>query len=111
VASRGKGANARGANWERAAMHWMNDQWGLGVERIRSGRSTDAGDLTWPGSRWLVDAKSQGRWNVHPWMVEAEREADAEGVLPALLLDRPGTTDAGRALVVVRLRDASDLFA
>lgn len=110
MASRGRGAAQRGANYERRVVGYLTDQFGLRAERIRSGRSTDAGDIVWPGSRWLLDCKSQQRWSVDRWFTEAEAEAAAEGVAPAVLLDRPGTTDVGRSLLVVRLSDAGDLL-
>lgn len=109
MASRGKGSTERGAKFERSVVGYLRDRWGLRAERIRSGRSTDAGDIAWPGSQWLVDCKSQDRWSVLRWFVEAEAEAEAEGVTPMLVIDRPGTRDPGAALVVVRLSDAGEL--
>ncbi len=110
MASRGSGAAQRGANYERRVVGYLADQFGLRAERIRSGRSTDAGDIVWPGSRWLLDAKSQQRWSLNAWFTEAESEAAAEGVLPALVLDRPTSDVPGRSLLIVRLCDAGDLL-
>ena len=70
MASRGRGAAQRGARFERAVVGWLRDQWGLRAERIRSGRSTDAGDIAWPDSDWLLDCKSQDRWSVLRWFAE-----------------------------------------
>ncbi|GEM_PF-3271141 len=116
MASRGRGAAQRGARFERAVVGWLRDQWGLRAERIRSGRSTDAGDIAWPDSDWLLDCKSQDRWSVLRWFADAEFEAAVESeatgkrVRPVLVIDRPGTSDTGAALVVVALRDAGELL-
>lgn len=110
MASRGRGASQRGKRWENKVVRYLDDQFGIRAERIRSGRSTDAGDIAYPQSPWLCDCKSQDRWSVNVWMTEAEREAAAEGVRPMLVLDRPGVADPGAALVVVRLVDSGDLW-
>jgi hypothetical protein len=41
---------------------------------------------------------------------EVEREAVVAGRVPVMVVDRVGTSDVGRSLVVVRLVDAGDLL-
>ena len=95
----------KGNRAEVAVVNWLRDFRGFAAERIRSGRSTDAGDITWPQSRFLVDVKDRQRWSVLAWFFEAEQEAERENVSPVLVLKRPGSTDPGEWLAVVRLRD------
>jgi hypothetical protein len=90
---------------------WLKNVRGFAAERIRSGRSTDPGDITWPGSDWLMDVKSVKAWRLPEWWrnatAEAAVESDATGrrVKPALVLKVPGETDPGQWLAVVRLQD------
>lgn len=101
----------KGAKAERAVVGWLIDHRGLAVERVRSGRSTDPGDIVWPGSDWLCDVKDHVRWRVPEWAAEVAREAVDESartgtrVKPLLALKVPGVTDPGRWLAVVRLED------
>jgi hypothetical protein len=102
----------KGATAERAVVAWLRDWRGLAAERIRSGRSTDPGDIVWPGSDWLCDVKSQGRWRLPEWWREVCAEATAESsghetsnLKPLLVLKVPGETDPGQWLAVVRLED------
>ena len=104
----------KGDRAERAVVAWLTDQRGLRAERIRAGRSTDPGDITWPNSDWLLDVKDQQRWSVQEWWRNALTEAEWETravtperrrIKPLLVLKRPGITNPGRWLAVVHLED------
>lgn len=104
MASRGRGASQRGANAERAVVTHLRER-GYRAERIRSGRSTDPGDIAIPDQAFLMDVKSQDRWRIPDWFTEAEQEADAEQVLPMLILHRPNHGNPADWLVVIRMED------
>ena len=110
MASPGRGGARRGADFERSCVSWLASMWGLAAERVKAGRSIDGGDLVWPGSdEFHIDCKS--RDTVPPFMFDAiKADAVAQGQVPVMIVDRKGTSDVGRSLVVVRLQDASDLF-
>ena len=100
----------KGDRAERAVVAWLTDHRGLRAERIRAGRSTDPGDITWPDSDWLLDVKHQARWSVPEWWrnacLEAEREStERRRIRPLLVLRRDLITDPGRWLAVVHLED------
>lgn len=100
----------KGDRAERQVVDWLRSQ-GIPAERVRSGRSADAGDITWPGSRWLVDVKDRQRWSVQEWWRELAAEAEVEErragvpVAPLLIVKRPGTTDPARWLAVTSLSE------
>ena len=104
---------AKGARAELAVVKWLRDFRGFRAERVRSGRSTDAGDVVWPESRWHVDVKDQKAWRVREWMLEAERECVVQwseewpdrALQPLLILKVPGETDPGKWWAVVRMED------
>jgi hypothetical protein len=64
----------------------------------------------WPGSERLhIDCKSRKSVPLSLFD-EVEREAVVAGRVPVMVVDRVGTSDVGRSLVVVRLVDAGDLL-
>lgn len=81
----GRGRNAKGSRAELAVVHWLRDWYGWAAERIRSGRSTDAGDITWPESVWVMDVKDQQRWSLG--VVGFDPRAESA---PAVLAEREG---------------------
>lgn len=95
----------KGNRAEVAVVNWLRNFRGFAAERIRSGRSTDAGDITWPGNEWLMDVKNQARWHVPAWWRAIRAEATTEGAKPILVLKLDGETDPGRWLAVLELRD------
>lgn len=104
----GRGRTVKGNRAENDVVRWLREFRGFDAERVRSGRSTDAGDVVWPGSGWHVDIKDRQRWQVGAWFTEAEAEVDADPpprYMPLLILKRPGITDPGRWLSITRLED------
>lgn len=95
----------KGNRAENDVVRWLRNFRGYKAERIRSGRSTDAGDITWPDSQWLMDVKNQARWAVPAWWRAIRAEATVEQVRPILVLKLDGETDPGRWLAVLELRD------
>ena len=96
----------KGARAERELVRWLRDVRGFDAERIRSGRSTDPGDITWPGSLQHVDVKHQRRWALPAWWAEMEAEVVGTPLRPLLVLRRERVTDPGRWLAVQWLEDA-----
>lgn len=110
MASAGRGSNRRGADFERKICGWFRDVWGVAAERVRAGRAIDGGDVVWPGSeRFHLDCKSRKSVPLSLFD-EIEQEAVTAGRVPVMVVDRVGSGDVGRSLVVLRLVDASDLF-
>lgn len=111
MASPGRGSARRGADFERRVCRWLADVWGLAAERVKAGRAIDDGDVVWPGSdRLHVDCKSRKAVPLSLFD-EVESEAVLAGRVPVMVVDRVGTSDVGRSLVVLRLVDCQDLFA
>lgn len=97
---------------ERAVVAWFRDFKGFAAERIRSGRSTDPGDITWPMCDYLIDVKNRDRWRVQAWFREVADEAEVESsggmapnLIPCVIVKVPGETDPGRWLAVMRVED------
>lgn len=96
---------------ERAMVRWLTTRVGLAAERIVSGRSTDPGDITWPGSQWLLDVKDRQRWSIQAWFKEVVREAALEErvtqevVKPLLIVKMPRERDPGEWVAVLRVKD------
>jgi hypothetical protein len=103
----------KGDRAERQVVDWLRSQ-GIPAERVRSGRSTDAGDITWPGSRWLVDVKNRQRWAVPEWWREITAEAEVEEhrtgipVAPLLIVKRPGVVNPALWLAITSLSEWAD---
>jgi len=98
-------SKVKGDRAEREVVRWLQEVRGFKAERIRAGRSTDPGDITWPGSIWLCDVKNHAQWKLPAWWRAIRPKATAEGVRPLLVLKLDGETDPGRWLAVVELRD------
>jgi len=103
----GAGRNQKGAQAERDLVHWLKDHRGVDAERVRSGRSLDAGDVVWAGSPYHLDVKHQGRWSVQGWFRELEEETSVapEPYDPLLVLRRPGIINPGEWLAVLKVED------
>jgi len=95
----------KGDRGERAVVAWLSTFRGFLAERVKAGRAIDGGDIVWPDSPWLLDVKDQRRWMVPAWFAEVEDEATQQDLQPLLILKRPGQTDPGRWLAIVRLED------
>lgn len=84
--------------------------------RARHGRS-DVGDIggvrTVNGQRVVIEAKDYGgRFNVGPWLQEAETERVNDGAaIGVVIAKRRGTTDPGEQVAFMTVRDLAILLA
>jgi hypothetical protein len=98
----------RGARWERALVAWLRDRGITGAERAGSGHRQHGGDIIGvPGV--LIEARDRGALSLGAWS-DATREA-ALGRHWAVVCRRRGTSDVGRALVVMDLVEWVTLLA
>lgn len=105
-----KTAKDAGTRFETLTAAHIARHTGLDVERRRLAGIADRGDLSGlrvPGGRLVVECKDYGgRFEVGPWLNEAERERVNDGALAGFVIaKRRGTTNPGEQVVMMTLND------
>ncbi len=96
----------KGAKWEREiASHMAAHGW---PNAKRRGIGFEDHDLigTHPYS---VECKNQARWSVPAWWRQTEEQAEATGATPLLVMKRPGFSDPGQGLAVIKFSHFCEL--
>lgn len=99
----------KGAQWESALVAWLQTHGFPRADRCHLSGKDDIGDVTLTDrddDRWTVEAKDCAQWSLGVWWAEAEREAINRGdVHKIVVIRRRGSTDPGKAWVVMSLED------
>lgn len=99
MASPGRGAQLKGANYQRSIFQWLNDR-GWHVIRRSIGETGD--DVTVVDLPWMsLELKCQTRPDWPGWYAQATTQAD--GKVPVLVAKRHGRTDPAAQWVVLEL--------
>ena len=104
-------ANRRkGAAFEQAVAGYLARHGFPNAERRHLAGTNDRGDMAGvidsDGDPFVIEVKNCKSWSLGVWWSEAEKEAVNAGVLHKILvIRRHGTTDAGKAWVVMSLED------
>lgn len=110
-------AKKAGAFFERLVAEFLSIALGSDfIERRRLAGANDKGDIagvrTRDGRRVVIEVKDHaGRYEVGPWLKEAERERLNDGASVAMVVaKRRGTTDPSEQVVFMTLADAAKLL-
>ncbi len=108
-------AKAAGARFERTIADALRDHVDDRIDRRVKTGSKDRGDiggLRHMGQRVVVECKDYGgRYEVGPWLAEAEVERGNDDAAVGLVIaKRRGTTDPGDQVVIMTVRDLISLL-
>ncbi len=94
-------AKGKGTSWESAIVRFLQAHGYPYAERRALGGNNDRGDIAGVPQA-VIEAKHVARLDLSGWLDEAEVERDNDGArYGAVWLKRRGTTDPGRAYVVL----------
>jgi hypothetical protein len=108
-------ARSAGSSFERLIANWLAIHVSEFIDRrVRTG-AKDKGDLAnvrSHGQRVVIEAKDYGgKYNVGPWLVEADVErGNDDALVGAVVAKRRGTADPGDQVVIMTLRDLAALL-
>lgn len=103
-------SRAKGARDEAALCAWLQPIFPAAHRTRTPGHQADRGDIGGiPG--WTVEAKNAKAWRMAEWWAQTCEAAARNESRPLLTVKRPGTTDQGERLAVVRLSDWAELVA
>ena len=103
-------AKAAGTRHESSIVAYLAEHVDDRIERRRQTGARDRGDISgwrYAGRRIVAECKDYGgRYQVGPWLTEAETErVNDDAAVGLVIAKRRGTTDPGDQVVICTLRD------